>query len=46
MHGIYLSISLLPTAIDPVEQEREESPKLALVEDTNPEQDQGKTRCI
>jgi hypothetical protein len=46
MHGIYLSISLFPTAIDPVEQEREESPKLAPVEDTNPEQDQGKPRCI
>jgi hypothetical protein len=39
MHDIYLSISLLPTAIDPVEQEREEPSEPALVEDTNPEQD-------
>jgi hypothetical protein len=46
MHCIHLSISLLPTAIDPVEQEREEPLKPAPVEDTNPEQDQGKSRCI
>jgi hypothetical protein len=46
MHGIYVSISLLPTVIDPVEQEREEPPELAAVEDTNPEQDQGKPQCI
>jgi hypothetical protein len=32
--------------IDPVEQEREEPPDLAPVEDSNPEQDQGKLRCI
>jgi hypothetical protein len=36
----------LPTAIDPVEQEREESSELASVEDTNLEQDQGKPQCI
>jgi hypothetical protein len=46
MHCIHRSISLLPTAIDPVEQEREEVSESALVEDTNPEQDQGKRRCI
>jgi hypothetical protein len=46
MHDIYLSISLLPAAIDVVEQEREEPPELAPVEDTNPEQDYGKLRCI
>jgi hypothetical protein len=46
MHYIYLSVSLLPTAIDPVEQVREEPPELASVEATNLEQDQGKTRCI
>jgi hypothetical protein len=46
MHYIHLSISLLPTAIDPVEQEREEPPESALVEDTNPKQDQRKPRCI
>jgi hypothetical protein len=46
MYGIYLSISLLPTAIDPVEQEHEEPPEPAPVEDTNREQDQGKLRCI
>jgi hypothetical protein len=46
MHCIYLSISLLPTTIDPVEQEREELPELAPVKATNPEQDQGKPPCI
>jgi hypothetical protein len=46
MHCIHLSISLLPTAIDPVEQEREELLEPAPVEDTNPEQEQGKPRCI
>jgi hypothetical protein len=42
MHCIYLSVSLLPTVIDLVEQEREEPPELTPVEATNPEQDQGK----
>jgi hypothetical protein len=46
MHCIYISVSLLPTAIDLVEQEHEELPEPAPVEDTNPEQDQGKPRCI
>jgi hypothetical protein len=46
MHCIYLSVSLLPTVIDPMEQEREEPPELAPVEATNPEQDQGKPQCI
>jgi hypothetical protein len=46
MHCIYLSVLLLPTAIDPVEQEREEPTEQALVEATNPEKDQGKPRCI
>jgi hypothetical protein len=46
MHCIFLSISLLPTVIDPVEQEREEPPEPAPVEDTNLEQDQGKPQCI
>jgi hypothetical protein len=31
MHCIYLSISLLPTTINPVEQEREELPVPAQV---------------
>jgi hypothetical protein len=42
MHCIYLSISLLPTAIDPMEQEREELPEPSPIGETNPEQDQGK----
>jgi hypothetical protein len=46
MHCIYLSISLLATAIDPVEQEREELPVPAPVKYTNPEQDHGKPQCI
>jgi hypothetical protein len=46
MYCIYLSVSLLPTAIDLVEQEREVLPEPAQVEDTNPEQDQGKPHCI
>jgi hypothetical protein len=46
MYCIHLSISLLPTVIDLVEQEREEPPEPAPVEDTNPEQDQGKPWCI
>jgi hypothetical protein len=46
MHYIYLSVSLLPTAIDPVEQGRKELPEPAPVEDTNPEQDQGEPQCI
>jgi hypothetical protein len=46
MHCIYRSISLLPTAIDLVEQELEEPLESAPVEDTNPEQDQGKPWCI
>jgi hypothetical protein len=46
MHCIYLSASPLPTALDPVEQEREEPSEPAPVEDNNPEQDQGKPRCI
>jgi hypothetical protein len=36
MHVIYLSVSLLPTTIDPVEQEREQPSEPAPVEDTNP----------
>jgi hypothetical protein len=43
---VLMSSSLLPTAIDHVEQEREEPPEQARVEDTNLEQDQGKPRCI
>jgi hypothetical protein len=46
MHCIHYSIPLLPTAIDLVEQERVEPPETAPVEDTNPEQDQDKPRCI
>jgi hypothetical protein len=46
MHVIYLSISVLPTAVDLMEQEREELPESAPVEDTNPEQDHGKPRSI
>jgi hypothetical protein len=36
----------LRIAIDHVEQGREEPSESAPVEDTNPEQDQGKPRCI
>jgi hypothetical protein len=46
MHCIYLSVSLLPIVIDPVEQGREELSELAPIEDANPEQDQGKLWCI
>jgi hypothetical protein len=46
MHYIYLSVSLLPTMIDPVVQEHEELSELAPVEVTNPEQDQGKPQYI
>jgi hypothetical protein len=46
MHCINLSVSLLPIAIDSMEQECEEPPELALVEATKPEQDKGKPRCI
>jgi hypothetical protein len=46
MRCIYLGVSLLPTVIDPVEQEREEPPEATPVEDTNLEQDQGKPRWI
>jgi hypothetical protein len=46
MHCIHHSISLLPTVIDPMEQEHEELSESAPVEDTNPELDQGKPRCI
>jgi hypothetical protein len=46
MYCIHLSVSLLPIVIDFMEQEREESPELAIVEATNSEQDQGKPRCI
>jgi hypothetical protein len=42
----YLSVSLLPTAIDPVEQESDELSEPAPVEATNSEQDQGEPRCI
>jgi hypothetical protein len=41
MHCIYLSILILSTVIDPVEQKREEPTEPAPVEDTNLEQDQG-----
>jgi hypothetical protein len=33
-------------AIDHAEQGPEEPPKLAVVEDTNPEEEQGKPPCI
>jgi hypothetical protein len=42
MHYIYLSISLLHTVIDLIEQEREKLTEPAPVEDTNLKQDQGK----
>jgi hypothetical protein len=41
MHCICHSISLLPTARDLVEQEREEPSESAPVKHANPEQDQG-----
>jgi hypothetical protein len=46
MHYIYLSVLLLPTVTDHVEQEREAPLELASVEGTNPKQDQGKPLCI
>jgi hypothetical protein len=46
MHCFYLSVSSLRIVIDHVEQGREEPLEPAPVEDTNPEQDQGKPRCI
>jgi hypothetical protein len=46
MHYSYLSVSFLCIAIDHGEQGREEPPEPALVEDTNPKQDQGKPRYI
>jgi hypothetical protein len=46
MHCFYLSVSSLRIAIDHMEQGREEPPETALVEHTDPEQDQGKPRCI
>jgi hypothetical protein len=46
MYCVYLSVSLLPTVIDPVEQGHEEPLELAPVEATNPEQDQGKPLCM
>jgi hypothetical protein len=46
MHCIYLGVSSLRIAINHVEQAYEESPELTPVEEANPEQDQGKPRCI
>jgi hypothetical protein len=46
MHCFYLSVSSLRIVIDYVEQGREEPMEPAPVEDINPEQDQGKPRCI
>jgi hypothetical protein len=46
MHCFHLSVSSLSIAIDHVEQGREEPLEPAPVEDTDPEQDEGKTRCI
>jgi hypothetical protein len=42
MHSIYLGVSPLHIVIDHMEQGREEPPKPTPIEDTNPEQDQGK----
>jgi hypothetical protein len=46
MHCSYLSVSSLCITIDHGEYGREEPPEPAPVEDANPEQDQGKPRCI
>jgi hypothetical protein len=46
MHYSYLSVSSFCIAIDHVEQGREEPLEPVPVEDANPEQDQGKPRCI
>jgi hypothetical protein len=46
MHWFHLSVSSLRITIDHVEQGREEPPDPTPVEDTDPEQDQGKPRCI
>jgi hypothetical protein len=46
MHFFYLSVLSLRIVINHVEQGREEPLEPAPVEDTNPEQDQGKPRCI
>jgi hypothetical protein len=46
MHCFRLSVSSLRIAIDHMEQGRVEPPEPAPVEDTDPEQDQGKPQCI
>jgi hypothetical protein len=46
MHYFHRSVLFLRIAIDHMEQGCEEPPEPAPVEDTDPEQDQGKPRCI
>jgi hypothetical protein len=46
MHYIYLGVLSLHIVIDHVEQRCEEQSELAPADDANPEQDQGKLRCI
>jgi hypothetical protein len=46
MHCFHLSVLSLRIVTDHVEQGREEPPEPVPVEDTDPEQDQGKPRCI
>jgi hypothetical protein len=46
VHYFHLSVSSLRIVIDHVEQGHEEPLELAPVEDTDPEQDQGKPQCI
>jgi hypothetical protein len=46
VHCFHLSVSSLHIVIDHIEQGREEPSEPAQVEDTDPEQDQGKPRCI
>jgi hypothetical protein len=46
VHCFYLSVSSLRITIDHMVQGREEPPESAPIEDTRPEQDQGKPQCI
>jgi hypothetical protein len=46
MHYTFVSVSYLHITIDPTEQEPEELQEPTQVEETNPEQEQGKPQCI
>jgi hypothetical protein len=46
MYYIYVGVSYLHIMIDHVEQGHKEPSEPAQVDDTNPEQEQGKPQCI